>query len=450
MSVHLKTIKGLPENIRATPYYQNKRPSIQPVFIDKCNWLINSIIIGNKHYRELYQFEPVPLNKLIIRKQLGNKESTTIINLLEEMDIIMVDRSYLSSTQANITNRKRELLGIKKVPVKAVSMKYGLTDKAKMMGLHTVPILSERMEKKFRIHKEDLLKKYLEDKQIHRKIIFNLTEIYFDFEKARPILNKVLVNKNSLSHFHYQDCFNTLCTFNNLETIEDYIGCSQFHYTQAPRVNRVFHYFSNVPKVFRHCLSLKDGSGMSEIDLRNSQPLLMSLKFVEDNPTSSCSILEDVLSGNFYQSIAEKVKAEGDIATYNLYLNDYSAFKALVLGEGLFYFVLPKNGVKAMEKHLTDMYPCFMKYIRNKKISEGYKSPSIEAQRLESDIFIRDLFISLHHGEFAVPIHDSILVKRAEVNLFMEKLVTIFETRFPHLSKEIITKLFSIKHFGGE
>lgn len=239
----LSTIKGLPNLITQTPYYKGKRPSEKNVLTDKCAWFINSIILGNRHNWSIQEYEAVPLNKTVLRNTLGRHETDLIIKQLEDLGYIEIDHSYISTSRINKINKKRKSEGQEPLTLKAESKKYGLTDKAKKLGVTKVKVLSQRMEKKFWSHKQTQAKTYLNDKQIHSKILFNLTELHFNSNKAEPHLKEVETkNPNSDKLLHWQESFKTLTRFNDFKTIQEYIEQPQFYYMQSYWVKRVFHY----------------------------------------------------------------------------------------------------------------------------------------------------------------------------------------------------------------
>ena len=135
---------------------------------------------------------------------------------------------------------------------------------------------------------------------------------------------------------------------------------------------------------------------------------------------------------------------------FNLYTDDYSKFKAVVLGQGLYFNYMPLEVIKNAEKYLLELYPEFMRSVREKKRVNGYKTVSVEAQQIEANIFIESLYRGLEPGQFAVPVHDSIMIKQNEVEYFLIKLIDIFRVRFPLLSRQQVRDLFRVKNYGND
>lgn len=443
--MYLYSIDGLHTTVKQTDYYKGKGNKIKPVLLDKVNFLIDAIIKGNRHHWELSQYKPIPLHHKILRKMMGRYENETIIELLQEMDILQVNHSYTSTGYANKLTKQ----GVKSKPE---SKKYGLTDTAKTMKVIKVGVLSERMEKKILQYKKELINHYLKDNTIHSKIIYNLTNLRFN--PSHPEVIKALneVDTDTDQGKYYQDTYKALQELNQYNFISQYMECPHFYYTQSKNVNRVFHYYSTIPKPYRESLTLKNGTTLAEIDLKNSQPLIIGLNYIRSRngklTDTDTDLLNDIVGGNFYKRIADYAYLNEDVELYNLYHTDYSKFKATILGQGLYFQYLPLENIKDAEKYLLELYPNFMKYLREKKRIKGYKTVSIEAQQIESSIFINGLFKNLTDQEFAVPVHDSIMVKSGETDQYLDKLVYIFRRKFPFLTSKQVQDLFRVTQYN--
>lgn len=441
----LHSIDGLHTAVKQTDYYKGKGEKMKPVLLDKVNFLINAIDLGNRHHWELSEYKPVPLHRDLLRKMLGRYEAENIINLLQEINILQVNHSYTSTGYANQLIKK----GVKSKPE---SKKYGLTDTAKTMQIIKVGVLSERMEKKILKYKKELINHYLKDHVIHSKIIHHLTNLRFNphHPEALKALNKADTTTDQGKYF--QDTYQALQEMNEYNFISQYTECPHFYYTQSKNVNRVFHYYSTIPKPYRESLTLKDGTPLAEIDLRNSQPLIIGLNYIRSRKgkltDTDTNLLNDIIGGNFYKRIADHAQLNEDAELYDLYHTDYTKFKATILGQGLYFQYLPLESIKNAEKYLLELYPDFIRYIREKKRIKGYKTVSIEAQQIEASIFIDGLFKDLTDQEFAVPVHDSVIVKSGEAHQYLNKLVYIFRRKFPLLTAKQAHKLFRVTQYS--
>jgi len=476
--MRIKSIQGLSQSIKRTEFYKSKRPTAKPVLIDRCNFVINSIWQGNMHYKDIADFESVPLHSAILRANLGH-DSEKIIKLLKDLNYIEVDHKYISQYSADKQNTA--LIGSGLLPkAKAESKKYSYTLKAKSKGNINSKIVTPKIEKRILAYKTNLIKSYLKDSQIHRKIFFNLSELHFDLDKGKKALKKFLDTNPSESKIkHYKQSFQTLKRLNDCKTLDDYLKVESFYYMQSKVVGRVFNYYSSIPKIFRKCLIHESGESLTEIDLRNSQPFIIVMHYLmkkeseqhqnrpfkgfkgkerKGNRGICCAesrgtkkdetLLNTVLNGSFYAENRVFFYEKGEKELADLFYSDYKEFKKIVLAKGLFYTLLPLKNIKLPEQFLRLNYPDFWTYIRDEKRRNGFKTISIQAQKKESDIFIRDLFLCLDHGKhFAVPNHDSILVKKSEADKFVNLLMRLLKNKFPSLTDSQCKWLLKVKPY---
>jgi len=446
--MYLYSIPNLHKAVQSTGLYNSKRPSEKQVLIDKCNWFIHSIVEGNKQHWDLFNYKPVPLSKEILKDVIGRTEYLNVKDLLEELGYITVDNKYSSASFIKLYNDSRVSNGKKALELQPTSKKYALTDKAITTGILKVGIITSRMRTKIRKYKDEKINQYIND-PVHNKILNSITKIKFNPHHTKALNN--LKNSQGITDKdkYHREAYTELQELNSLNSIAEYAQSDSFYYTQSKNVNRVFHYYSTVPKAYRESLQLKSGGNLSEIDLRNSQPLIIALNYLKINGKNDGSnLLKDVLSGGFYKAVADKAHANNDIDTYNLFADDYSKFKAQVLGQGLYFNYIPDlNKIKPMEAYLMELYPNFMRYIRNKKRTNGYKIISIEAQLVESSIFINGLYNRLKINDIAIPVHDSIVIPTDKEQYFLGKLVESFKSVFPYLPENNIKALFRITEY---
>ena len=276
-SMYLTSIRGLNDMVKETDLFKStKRPSAKDVLIDRTNFIIHSIAEGNRHHWNVADFEAVPLYKGILKEQLGNSY-TDITNCLLNLGIINIDHSYIPTSTAKRLTKSNLAKGIDKV-VKPISKKYGLTKKAKSIGLSKVGVLSHKTETRIRRHKSNILDTYLKDEIVHAKIIFNTTDLCINLEDITPYLNNLDTQEQK---DHFISSYNTLKKFNTFTTIDQYKKADEYFYQARNKVGRCFNYFTTVPKSLRINLIHRTGEQLSEIDLVNSQPLLLGLTFSE-------------------------------------------------------------------------------------------------------------------------------------------------------------------------
>ncbi|WP_026837008.1 hypothetical protein [Gillisia sp. JM1] len=448
--MYLYSIPQLHKVVQSSDLYKSKiKRTDKDILIDKFNWVIHSIVQSNRHKANtLFQSQPVPLHREILKSMLGKAEYIKITRELVELGYITIDHNYTSTAFLKLYNNNRIAEGKKALPhLKPSSKKYALSDKALNEGIVKVGVLTSRMRIKIRKYKTEKIKKYSNDK-IHSKILNSITKVEFNpnHTKAIETINKYVgvTDKDK----YYNEVYHELQELKQINSVNQLAESDFFYYTQSENVGRVFHYLSTIPKPFRESLQLKSGGKLSEIDLKNSQPLIIALNYLKDTNQTNTKLLNDVLSGNFYNAVAQQALKNNDVDTFNQFSENYSKFKANVLGKGLYFNYIPNpNDVKPMERYLMELYPNFMKYIRNKKRVKGYKIISIEAQLIESSIFIDGLYSQLNKTDVAIPVHDSIIVPTENEGYFLDKLIYIFKQTFPYISNGHIKELFRITQY---
>lgn len=442
--MYLYSVNYLKKEVEQTEYYLSKdRPTERLVLIDKTSFVIHSIVRGRLHHNEYTDYQPVPLHSRILKDNLG-KEYPRIIAMLEELGYIQKDDKYLPKTFIGKGDNR-----------KPSSMKYGLTPKAIKAGVRKVGVLSKRMENKINKHRVNSLNNYHKN-DMHKQIIDSLTQVQFD--PQHPTVLKVLEDIKGTTkdkEDFYNQTYTELQEVNMFTTLNQFAESDYFFYTQSPNVNRVYHYFTTIPTEYREALTLKDGSPMTEIDLKNAQPLIIGLNYLKGKANLTVSdeqLKEDLINGNLYKQVANQAQKNND-PLYTLYTIDYGEFKKMVLGEGLyFHYLHDLKKIKPMELYLMQLYPSFMQYIREKKLKacqeigykDGFKIISHEAQQIEARIFIERIY-NTELPVPAIPIHDSLLVPTNYTDYYHAKLIESFKKEFPYLTDNQYNNLFRIK-----
>jgi hypothetical protein len=445
--MYLKSLNGLNDLVKETDYYKNKlKPTDKGLLIDKTNIVINHIINGNRNIWSIDYFQPIPLNAEILKKQLG-RNYKEIISLLIDLDIIETDNKYLTALTATKITKQTNY------KITAQSKNYGLTSTAKAMEIVKVGVLTKRIEKKIIETKESELNEYLKDKKVHSKIINNLKYLTFTISDLQVALELVKLN-NETEIDHYTDCFNALQDLNNITGVNEFKTSLNFFYSANNKVGRVYHYYTTIPKQYRHHLRHSDGSRLVELDLKNSQPLILMLLYfkavthtISDIPTTKSTnvnsdilywfdtnkenliktiaptetdfimltaelnmLFEEMVNGTFYSSISDDMLDE----------TSYKELKVNVLKS---FYSYPNDKLSETETIIKNAYPYFFKFIRLIKKERSNKELSHLAQIYESSIFIDKVFTELDINMFAVPVHDSILVKENDLHV-VKKIIT--------------------------
>lgn len=249
--MYLRSIKNLDKEIKETALYKEKRPTSKPVLIDRCNYLLNSIIsINRKKFKEQTgKYKPVPLNSRQLKEVLG-RNYIDIVKALKSLGYIKVNSSYLSKATLQATNNNRRKYGKKKVKSKVSSKTYSLTPKALSQDIAKVGVISERIEGKINAYRKKTFKEYLEN-PMHRKIINSTMQVNFNSENKEAIEATKQYEENTAKGQFYNETFTELEEINNYTTTSEYIDNTNYYYMQSQKVDRVYHYYTTIPKAYR-------------------------------------------------------------------------------------------------------------------------------------------------------------------------------------------------------
>lgn len=160
------------------------------------------------------------------------------------------------------------------------------------------------------------------------------------------------------------------CRNNNLSSNNLRIRISRIFYTRMRRfiksgkkVNRIYHSFSNVSKVSRRHLNIK----MYNIDIKNSQPLLLASYLKKSNLLIDQSYLLDCESGKFYDRFVGSLTR--DDVKVALYKNIFFGF----------------NQSSKINIKFKSLYPKTWESLL--QISNSKESLAERLQNLESELF---------------------------------------------------------------
>lgn len=451
--MYLKSLNGLNTLVKETDYYKNKlKPTDKNLLIDKTNIVIHNIVNANRHIRTIQDYQPTALNVQILKHQLG-RNYKEIINLLLDIDIIETDNKYLTSSTANKISKETNF------KVNPQSKNYGLTANAKQMQIAKVGVLTKRIEKKILITKAKELDHYLKD-DVHFKIINNLKDLTFIINNLDEALELIDL-KNQIVTDHATDCFNALHKLNDITSIEQLKTSLDFFYSANNKGARVFHYYSNIPKLFRENLRHSDGTRLVELDLKNSQPLILTLLFfkavtstINDIPTAKNTKANNNVVNWFDANRNTLIKSIAPTQTeflmltaeLNLLFDEMvnRTFYSTILDEMQVQISekqVKKNVLKSLYSYpnekltetdsiIKNLYPYFFEFIRLIKKLRSNKELSHLAQLYESNVFIDKVFTQLDSNIFAIPVHDSLLVKESDLHLVKRIIIEAIADTF--------------------
>lgn len=505
MNTTFFSVEGVERRIKNSERYKNfTTQHKKDKWLDHCNFVTNAIIKANRQhssYKNKGEFEPVPLHSEVLKQMLGNNHKgnatnyLTTLNYLQELNIIETDGEYRYLNRVDPKARQQQI----DKGYTAHAKKFNLCEEWQEKKVVVVPILCEATEKKLLRFKE---KQWRNNKRVrkYQNIHRALTQVWFDHYEGKRKLEQVEFEKKvdpQHSRDTYAADFRSLCELNELNRMEEFEMHRDYYLSPSLKCGRVFHFYNRIPSAFRECLRLRDGSQLSEVDLRNSQPLIIALQYyahlqeIKSNDTyieyaeqinkrigidignTICGItfseiqkeagqlLNSCILGKFYKDIAEHCVKEGSPELHRLLKEDYGEFKAQLLGYGLYNGnkhtgrQLPFKNAHDFERLLYIKYPSFMAYIRQMKSDKGYRSVSWKATTTESKIFIDGIFDTLEASRkdfVAVPVHDALIVRSEEAKQYRERLFQLLKTEFKpifdiygtHLKAE---NLFRIKAY---
>lgn len=182
---------------------------------------------------------------------------------------------------------------------------------------------------------------------------------------------------------------------------------------------RLYSPISQQPKMIRHLLKMND-EYLYDIDIRNSQPLLLSTYI--KNPIYK----EDVEDGIFYDKLLMNINEQR--LKRNKTINGKKPISRDILKERVYSNILfnekPYNENSQLYMAINDVYGDFnglsiIDELSILKKEKGYIWRIL--QKMESDIFINKLYEKLKNYDISyVTIHDSILIKKENIDIIIK------------------------------
>lgn len=406
------SIKGLPQLLKASGSLNNLSRSVDKLnFYDKCNWMITTI--ARKNYAINKSFDKyVQIHSGLLKKYLGTEYYKTIIETLSFLNLIEVNHSY--STGKN-------------------SKSYRLTENALDKGITTDIIRNNQFESRLNRLAEGDYKEVIKN-PVFEKILYNTAQLHLlneqlyylerllpesKYEEVNGYLNDISEPYSIFQMQRYEDYYKGFRALNNTSTpLEVYKSPLCFKPTLS-EYGRVYHIAASIPKHIRTCMRTKDNKHIWEVDMSSAQLSLLVMEWLKDLKTTSVSInkpLKEEIDlclyllnkGGFYKYIQDNSKVCREM--------EYSLLKLKIL-KTLNKRYYPSELLSELKR----LFPFFIDYIIKKK-TPNHKVVSHTGFRAESAIFI-DEYMALPKDIFALPIHDSILVKEEYTEMVKERLI---------------------------
>jgi hypothetical protein len=225
---------------------------------------------------------------------------------------------------------------------------------------------------------------------------------------------------------------------NRVKAAMQHSSLKLLHNNYSPSVsyksNRHFSTYTNLKKQLRQFITL-DGEQLWNVDVKNSQPLLLVhyYNLCQDVLVGSMDDLyvENVLSGEIYKFLVDN-EYQDEVTEYG-----FDITRRKVKEQLLQYYFSPNNVVEHADYKLE---PIFKKYFPNtdkfvtdvKSVHNSYKlgssDLSIKLQGFEAEIMLEHVApILLKNSIKFIPIHDSFLVKECHTEFVKNTIIDEFQ-----------------------
>jgi hypothetical protein len=195
------------------------------------------------------------------------------------------------------------------------------------------------------------------------------------------------------------------------------IHTKKHYFTHDPKTGRVYNLLVNAPKAIRKHLRI-DGEALEELDIANSQPLLLNSLYLVESP-ESIKFKEITEKFDLYDYLVEK--------SYNNQLDRPAVKKLLytfLFGKRIFPKIQPILDVFRAE------FPILLGRINQIKQKDHRNLPML-LQRNEADAIINNVVnFAREKNIFLFTIHDSFMLKKKDIELIRKKTIEVFQSKF--------------------
>lgn len=336
---------------------------------------------------------PSYAERVFIPLRMKDLERVLTTNLTKQIIQMLIELGYIESDNQYIVGKK--------------SKGYRLTIRYYLMPYKKVSVKNRRLnDKLIRRHRID--ERSLDP--VRRQIYRNMYSFLFDINGAEAFLND-----QDLDARHHL----------GIEIAIDKIVKRDFFFATDDKTGRIFHNYCNLKKEFRQFIMNEEGNPLVEIDIRNSQPFLLSM-ILKDNQVES----EDVMEYN-------RLTREGEI-------NDYIAKRfhlerQYVKDQMWTLFFAKSHWQFRLKTKFCQEFPTVYSFIEDFKRSD-HKALAIPLQKLEAGMVIDTIGRRLlDKGIKFITIHDSLMVSERDVELTLNEMKQAFMERFGVVPKFRVT-----------
>jgi len=403
------TIKGFADIlVTSTQYHKLKTREQKLLLLDRCNWLISSIIKAHIKLNEPYG-KYLNLQSQLLKKYIGDRTYKDIQLCLIGLGIILENPKYSTSK---------------------FSKSFALTPKAIKLGIKNTIVYSKKFNTKLNALKEVNYEDTFSN-PILRKILVNTSKLLVveePFYYAERILPSPIYVETENGQIDISEPVNQFkvdrydafyISFYALNKVTDpkVLFNSSINYTPTiSKSGRIYHLIASIPKLIRESIRTKSNELIWEVDMCSAQPSIIFLEWLKYVQTNNIKHVEKeynhclklLLSGGIYAYIQENSEFFNGLSYDKLKKSVLSAINA-------------ENKPTQPNKELSRLFPNVMMWVNAIKKKSGYKEVSFLGQSAEANIFV-EVYKKIPDDKFALIIHDCILTTEKDV-LLVKKLL---------------------------
>ncbi|WP_276497913.1 hypothetical protein [Pontibacter litorisediminis] len=358
----------------------------------------------------------VSISSEAMREVVTPQQYTHIIRFLLDNNIVERDGIYSNGGDMGIYDPK--------------CYWYRLTQPYRQDVARQMMVVDAAFEAKLTRKKHEAMKKTIVATPHLQFLHFNLLDLQIDHEGALAMIDEMLATDSEYTVEQH-----------NIDTLAILkIKNGEFFMVRDMVVNRVHNNLTSFPKRLRPFLRVASGEALVNLDIRNSQPLLLSLVLKHHYPGT---MPEDVAkyiqlceTGQFYEHMMDLM---GVPACPVHREKIRKPFKEACFAH-IFYCRYNPHYQYEDAKAFKKAFPnCFKVIVQEKK--GNYKNLSIKMQQAESELMIDRVvkhLADLGQNIFALSIHDSLVVTKGHADYVRQLMLDEFAAQgvYPTINVE--------------
>lgn len=311
-----------------------------------------------------------PLHSVLLKKVMGNAEYAGIIGKLVQMGVVEKNDKYR---------------------VKSISKRYRLVRNYFVGEYDKVKIKNAVIAANIQKLKIMMAKKNFQDFEIQQYTLDCLDKVELDKEKVKEIMEELKKTATEEEYHAYVQ---------QIEAIED----RNFFSVADQNTGRVFHNLNNLKRELREAV-LIEGEETTEIDINCSQPTFLSTLYPANHPEKE-KYVKFLETKDFYSEIGGE-----DIEKLGRKVVKQKIFKQIFFGRLRF------NIGSRYFRRFKKLFPCLAELVIGMKLND-HAALAVFLQSMEADAVVSNCIFALKELDIpAISIHDSILVKKSDVEI---------------------------------